>query len=874
MSRQNDSHSTLKPAILSREATSKIRKVFAALVASALLGATLFTASTAISNPVGATISFTAPSGLSVAAGGTITVDASLYASESGHTISCADATGSGSLFTAASFTRTNCSYQITAGSSTGTLTFTVPYSSTSTDTASGQISITVGNIPALAASSCTDGTFVETLADPPLAGANNDMQEDCQALVALQNHWAAVAANSNLLVPNFLRTWGTGTTTQQRVRSWAGLTIADVNLVIEGNTETRARVTALQVGNTGSESGISGTIPTQLGSLTSLATLDLNGHDLTGSIPTQLGSLTDLTSIDLSSNRLSGSIPTQLGSLTALTSLDLADNQLTSSVPAQLGTITGLATLGICNNFLSGSLPSALRSGVTLTDYPTADGYSPIQCQNPSTIQFAAPTNLVVVAGQNIPVDASSYASQGSLIISCADATSVSSLITIVRTGCSYVVTALAASQGDAAFTVPYSSSSGASLNGQISVAVSNIAFTAPTSVTVQASSSITINAASYASDGSFNITCGTATSIDAKITVMNTGCSYTVTAGSTTGSAPFTVPYMSSGGDNEDGMITVTITSTSGIIFNAPDGLTVQVENSITVNAGNYASDGANTVSCEDATNVDNKITIVRNGCDYIVTAGSNPGIASFTVPYSSTGGDSENGVIHISITPAPITLPPGIYFDFPLPPTPEPSSPEESYLRWNFFSAREGGAIPTEISLRLAASSYPDIWTWDVPEQRWSRVTLSTTALPVGITVAFRTFKTPDSEALEAVHLGTTRRATVSRGWSILSIPENLEREEAAAFLFASRLLDCSSPSHAVIVANYNTQQENWHIWLPCHPEAEARYTEGGEAIYNTLTSITQTHPVYLFFATPTPIDISWNTDAYEAQSASSA
>ena len=110
------------------------------------------------------------------------------------------------------------------------------------------------------------------------------------------------------------------------------------------------------------------GVIPTQLGNLTALETLDLGGSELTGVIPTQLGSLTKLTRLDLSDNRLTGSIPTQLGSLTALTALDLSGNSLRGSIPTQLGSLTALESLDLAGNSLRGSLPAWTASLTKLT--------------------------------------------------------------------------------------------------------------------------------------------------------------------------------------------------------------------------------------------------------------------------------------------------------------------------------------------------------------------------------------------------------------------------------------------------------------------------------------------------------------------------
>ena len=53
----------------------------------------------------------------------------------------------------------------------------------------------------------------------------------------------------------------------------------------------------------------------------------DLKGAGLTGTIPTFIGDLTNLVSVQLSANALKGPLPTELGRLTALTSLTLYGN-------------------------------------------------------------------------------------------------------------------------------------------------------------------------------------------------------------------------------------------------------------------------------------------------------------------------------------------------------------------------------------------------------------------------------------------------------------------------------------------------------------------------------------------------------------------
>jgi len=115
--------------------------------------------------------------------------------------------------------------------------------------------------------------------------------------------------------------------------------------------------------------SAITGSIPTQLGSLTSLKTLDLSNNNLTGAIPTELGNLTNLEILDLSYNNLTGAIPTQLGNLTTnLEVLNLRENNFTgNSIPIELGNLTNFKNLDLRYSRLSGSIPVQLGNFTSL---------------------------------------------------------------------------------------------------------------------------------------------------------------------------------------------------------------------------------------------------------------------------------------------------------------------------------------------------------------------------------------------------------------------------------------------------------------------------------------------------------------------------
>ena len=117
----------------------------------------------------------------------------------------------------------------------------------------------------------------------------------------------------------------------------------------------------------------MSGEIPPELGSLSNLTTLWLEGNDLSGEIPAELGSLSNLSRLWLDSNDLSGEIPAELGSLSNLIRLSLNDNDLSGCVPGSLEDHLDPRNSDI--GVLSYCTPSTLGSGdaPTGTDAPEA---------------------------------------------------------------------------------------------------------------------------------------------------------------------------------------------------------------------------------------------------------------------------------------------------------------------------------------------------------------------------------------------------------------------------------------------------------------------------------------------------------------------
>jgi PKD repeat protein len=105
----------------------------------------------------------------------------------------------------------------------------------------------------------------------------------------------------------------------------------------------------------------LAGILPTELGNLTNLQTLLLNGNQLTGPIPSSLGNLTNLQALYLGATLLTGTIPSSLGNLTNLQVLYLGSPQLTGVIPSSLGNLTNLRGLYLLTSQITGPIPSSL---------------------------------------------------------------------------------------------------------------------------------------------------------------------------------------------------------------------------------------------------------------------------------------------------------------------------------------------------------------------------------------------------------------------------------------------------------------------------------------------------------------------------------
>ncbi|CAH8361696.1 unnamed protein product [Eruca vesicaria subsp. sativa] len=85
---------------------------------------------------------------------------------------------------------------------------------------------------------------------------------------------------------------------------------------------------------------------------------MDLSKNELSGDIPTDLGGLLEIQSLNLSHNSLSGLIPKSFSGLKNVESLDLSFNRLQDRIPSQLTELCNLAVFNVSFNNLSGVIP------------------------------------------------------------------------------------------------------------------------------------------------------------------------------------------------------------------------------------------------------------------------------------------------------------------------------------------------------------------------------------------------------------------------------------------------------------------------------------------------------------------------------------
>ncbi|KAF3954285.1 hypothetical protein CMV_020350 [Castanea mollissima] len=151
-------------------------------------------------------------------------------------------------------------------------------------------------------------------------------------------------------------------------------------------------RVTSINLVN----QSLTGTLPSNLGTLTRLTTLSFQGNSLSGPIPS-LANLTSLQQLYLDNNNFS-SIPSDFfGSFQNLYDLRLSFNNLNGTLPKSFGA-TSLKYLYLDNNNLMGSIPDALTNITTLQVFDVSNNHL-----SGSIPKFGDSVNLITTGNPSI---------------------------------------------------------------------------------------------------------------------------------------------------------------------------------------------------------------------------------------------------------------------------------------------------------------------------------------------------------------------------------------------------------------------------------------------------------------------------------------
>ncbi|CAH2047391.1 unnamed protein product, partial [Thlaspi arvense] len=192
----------------------------------------------------------------------------------------------------------------------------------------------------------------------------------DASALLSLKSEWTRFPESWKGSDPCGTN-WVGVTCSNDRV-----ISISLGNLNLEGKLSADvSALSELQILDLTSNPKLSGPLPSNIGNLKKLTTLNLMACGFSGQIPETIGSLEALTTLSLNSNKFSGTIPASIGRLSKLFWFDIADNQIEGKLPVSIGTSSpGLDMLletqhfHFGNNKLSGDIPEKLfTSNMTL---------------------------------------------------------------------------------------------------------------------------------------------------------------------------------------------------------------------------------------------------------------------------------------------------------------------------------------------------------------------------------------------------------------------------------------------------------------------------------------------------------------------------
>ena len=306
------------------------------------------------------------------------------------------------------------------------------------------------------------------------------------------------------------------------------------------------------------------------------------------------------------------------------------------------------------------------------------------VSIEPPSELLFPNPVSFDLGRNNTLTFNALDYVEEHSFhTVSCADATGVDNtkLVSVSRdtsgTGCNFTVdpinTLVVTRPVTTTFYVTFRSTGGRIANGSFTISIgpdANFSFTPPATFMTGRNRFLRFNVLDYVSESpDHTVTCSDASGVvSTKVRVLRSssgdGCGFTVIPVSTLattlqGETSFSVVISSTGGDVVTGTFTFYIGGDSTITYTAPTDLATGRNKALTIDATNYVTEADPTwrIICGDAIRIHSRlasVSRVANSCRFTITprADVGSGSASFTIPYSSTGGHTINAKVSLEV------------------------------------------------------------------------------------------------------------------------------------------------------------------------------------------------------------------------------
>ena len=106
----------------------------------------------------------------------------------------------------------------------------------------------------------------------------------------------------------------------------------------------------------------MSGTIPSEIGLMTKLESVQLQNTQMTGTLPEELYQNPSLLSLDVSGSQFTGTISTLIGLLSNLAWFLIAETNFTGTIPEEMGALSNMYKIALNgNNLANDAVPDSL---------------------------------------------------------------------------------------------------------------------------------------------------------------------------------------------------------------------------------------------------------------------------------------------------------------------------------------------------------------------------------------------------------------------------------------------------------------------------------------------------------------------------------